>query len=50
MIALNDGFVYNDDKIVITDFQEGNDIFTTKNIFYGTKSEAIDFGLIFNED
>ena len=49
MIATDNGFVYNDDKIVITDFQKGDEIFTNENIFYGSKEEALEFGLIFKE-
>jgi hypothetical protein len=48
MTATSNGFVYNKEtKIVITDFQKGNHIFTTENIFYGSEEEALEFGLIF---
>jgi hypothetical protein len=48
MTATSDGFVYNKKtKVVITDFQKGDEIFTNENIFYGSKEEALEFGLIF---
>jgi hypothetical protein len=50
MTATSNGFVYNKEtKIVITDFQKGNHIFTTEKIFFGTKEQAIAFGLKFKE-
>jgi hypothetical protein len=50
MTATSNGFVYNKEtKVVITDFQKGNHIFTTEKIFYGSKEEALEFGLIFKE-
>ena len=50
MKAIDDGFVYDlETKEIITEFQKGNEIYTSQGIFYGTKDEAIEFGLIFNE-
>jgi hypothetical protein len=49
ILATGDGFFYNSENIVITEFQKGNEIFTNENIFYGTKEQALDFGLIFKE-
>ena len=48
MRATNDGFVYDLElKQVITEFKQGQEIYTSQGIFYGTKEEAIEFGLIF---
>jgi hypothetical protein len=52
MKALQDGFLYNCEKIIITEFKEGNKIEISENIciFYGNEQEAIKFGLIFLND
>lgn len=53
MIQDKSGFVYDTEtKEVITEFQEGNNIFLGEgcDIFYGKKSEAIENELIFKEN
>lgn len=53
MIVDKHGFVYDTEtKEVIVEFQIGNNIFLGEgcDIFYGTKSEAIENELIFTEN
>jgi hypothetical protein len=51
MRATANGFVYDSNsKIVIAEFYEGNEVHTLLSIFYGTKQQALDYGLIFSED
>ena len=48
-----DGFIYIvATKEVVTGFKQNNKIylFENKSIFYGTKEQAIEFGLIFKEE
>ena len=50
MKATSNGFIYNkESKEVLTEVFEGDGmaIPITHNIFYGTKSEAVVFGLVF---
>jgi hypothetical protein len=49
MRVSQNGFIYNEQKEVIAEFNIGNEVFTNENIFYGTKEQAIEFGLIFKE-
>jgi hypothetical protein len=51
MRATDNGFVYDSNsKIVIAEFYEGNEVHTLLSIFYGNKQQALDYGLIFQED
>jgi hypothetical protein len=52
MKATNDGFVYNEQKEVVAEIFKGDGVAipVTHAIFYGTKQEALDYGLIFQED
>jgi hypothetical protein len=51
MIAKANGFVYNiESKHFIAEFEAGNDIYTLRGVFYGSKQEAIEFGIIFNTE
>jgi hypothetical protein len=51
MRATDSGFVYeSNSKIVIAEIYEGNEVHTLHSIFYGTKKQALDYGLIFQED
>ena len=50
MIATANGFVYSKEtKEFIAEIYEGDEIFTSQGVFYGTKEEAIEFRLIFNK-
>ncbi len=50
MRATKNGFIYDENKQVIAQFDIGNEVNTLLLIFYGSKFEAIEFGLIFNEE
>ena len=53
MIVNENGFLYHKEtKIVVAGFLKNDDIYKALSFefFYGTKQEAIEFGLIFNED
>ena len=51
MIATANGFLYNKEtKEIIAEIYEGDEIFTSQGIFYGTKEQAIKFRLIFKEE
>ena len=49
MRATQNGFIYDENKQVIAEFNIGNEVNTSLFIFYGTKEQAIEFGLTFNE-
>ena len=51
--AEQNGFIYSKTiKEVVVRFSKGNNLYipNTNDIFYGTKDEAIKFGLIFLDD
>lgn len=50
MRATQNGFIYDENKQVIAEFNIGNEVNTLFLMFYGTKSEAIEFGLIFKQE
>lgn len=51
MKAKENGFVYDlESKQFIIDIQKDNEIYTSQGIFYGSKKQAIDFGIIFNTE
>jgi hypothetical protein len=52
MIQEKSGFVYDfETKELIVSFEVGNDVYKCNacSIFYGNKEQAIEFGIIFNE-